>query len=655
MASSLNPGTSTSPAAKGKRTARRVTEELDIPAPPTPPRSPTTSSRSTKSSQTQQSHVPESPARIGESESILYGLLQPPAKHSPLPPIDPESRQTLTDGGGTSKRRKSTHNEEPSRKRIIPEVPRRQSKSTVAGLAEALNTAAVSNHSAFYSADVDRLSDPTSSNNNVSEAGASASTSSAKTPLAHTGPLRSSAAVFGMVQERGQDVMQIDPRRSPSIDRHDHTPLQNPASPSETDVWHPASNNVNRDVVATTPSTKRRLRPTSPTPAVSLSPSSTSARSIHPTKHPQRQVVTPTQRGENNRRQASFSIPESPAPSSSTTIAKKSHQAASRGDTRSRQPPPSGPTSYEPETSSHGPLPAPGSTATESRSVHNVLDKQPPVPASATPSQNNAVPDAAPPSTSIDENPLNNAVEELQKAIHDSQHIPSRVVNAIVALADAMNKLVAQHPQNPQNLQNTHTISPTWPQGSHPSIEDINLTEKTLNDARTTETIPSTGLDTISKTDLRVRCGPTTHTIEDIHLIMGISILIAEPTVVKEGVWMGTAIMLIMFIRNSADKSMNRANPPPSSMTNQPRPSYPVDVASQPSVQQPGEGSSGQSSSHTAPPAELLPGRDRRPLTGRESGCEQRESAIDHDLSQEEHPTSSSMNLKHSLYGKALA
>ncbi|KAG6882638.1 hypothetical protein C0993_009764, partial [Termitomyces sp. T159_Od127] len=449
MASSLNPGTSTSPAAKGKRIARRVTEELDIPAPPTPPRSPITSSTLTKSSQTQQSHVPESPASIGESQSILYGLLQPPAKHSPLPPIDPESRQTLTDGG-TSKRRKSTHNEEPSRKRIIPEVPRRQSNSTtsaVAGLAEALNTAAVSNHSAFYSADVDRLSNATSSNNNVSEAGTSASTSTAKTPLAQTGPLPLSPAALGMVREREQDVMQMDPHRSPSIDRHDHTPLRNPASPLETDVRHSAPINVERNAAATTPyaSTKRRLRPTSPTPAISLSPSSTSARSIYPTKQPQTKVVTPAQRGKNNMRQARFSISASSASSPSTTIGTKSHQAARGGDTRSRQLPPSGPTSYEPETSSHDPLSAPSDassfTTTGSRSVYDVLDQRPPVPASATPSQDNTVPDAAPPSTPIDENPLNNAVEELQRAIHDSQHIPSRVVNAIVALADAMNKV----------------------------------------------------------------------------------------------------------------------------------------------------------------------------------------------------------------------
>lgn len=240
--------------------------------------------------------------------------------------------------------------------------------------------------------------------------------------------------------------MQIDPHRSPLIGRrqHNQSPALLPSTPSssDTDVQHSTSINSERNAAkaARHVPTKRRLNPTSP------ATSSSSERSNQSLEQPQTKVVTSTRKDENNTRQfRSFSIPAAPAPSSSITTATEPRQTMEiREDTRSRQLPPSEPTSCMPEALSHTPLPAPSAVAemasasssivTGTRSVHGVLEPQPPV-------TNGTVPPDVAPSIRLDGNSLENAVEGLRRAISDSPNLPPQVVDAIVALADAMNKV----------------------------------------------------------------------------------------------------------------------------------------------------------------------------------------------------------------------
>ncbi|KAG6887140.1 hypothetical protein C0992_000482, partial [Termitomyces sp. T32_za158] len=729
MTSSLNSETSTLPAAKKSRTARRVIEEPDIPSPPTPPRSRSTSSTTTESSQTQQSsQLQEAPVRTVQHSSSLP------------PTTDTEPRRMLTDRIITKRRKRKLSLNESSSKRA--EVSRRQTNSstpTVDDLAEALNTAAFHNHSASYDVDVDHFSNPTTSHDVSKEVGIPASTSATKVPSARTGLSRSSPAASGMVRERDQGNIQIDPRLSPSIGRHSHrNPVQSPSlrstpSLSETDVRHSTSINVEKNATATAehPPVKRRVHSTLPAPTLSLPTPSSSKSSVLPTRQHQTKVVAPAQKGE-----------------------------TFRGGPR--QLPPRGPISCDratPEASSHDPLPAmsgftglvsaSSSIATGSQSVRDASDSQSAVPANVTPSKNNSVPDVAPPAIPVDGNPLEIAVQELQSAIHDSEHIPSRVVNAIVALADAMNKLAAQHNQNSQNLQNPHAIHPPWSQGNYPSMfqqpytwpalwwgPDYQHFQQLLSQYR--EMFPYCTVPSFDEDGSRMRSGysygqrrfqpyredferrpdnrnhpftrPRYNAAQDQdrpsrpmwsenarHRAYPSNPGSHRRTFSGEGrIWdrnsrqsepvnlvgsaeagsagAGSASSPSSSLHNtggSSDKSnnadnlMDRADPhqdhslcrSPSSITNQSQSSCPLDTLSQAPVQQSGQAGSVPPSPHPAPSADLLPGKGRsiteldcRTVTNKEGGREQKETAMDDDLSQKEHPASQSINLQNSLY-----
>ncbi|KAG6887505.1 hypothetical protein C0995_014763 [Termitomyces sp. Mi166 len=578
MAPLTNPKNFTLPAPK--RTAKHIAKEGDISALLILPRSRSMSSASTKSSQSQQrSQVLEVPARE-----------------------DPEPHETVTDVG-TAGCREPSRNRENVRKRVMDEVSSRQPQSTtsgVVGLAEAFNTAAINNHSALDVVDGDRLLAMSSNNGTLFEEAAEATTSISadKTPLANTSPSASSQVAFDMIREPDQDVMQIDSPRSPPAGRRDRVPLRSPSSasptpsPPEINPRHSTSINAEKHGTSSAQhgSKKCHPRPTSSTPTMSLSTPSTSTRSLLA-----KQVQT--RLGErNSTRDGPFLIPITPNQSSKPAKATERRQTlVFESDTRPRQLPLSGPISNErviPEASSSNRQPTPGvagltgvssSIATRSNSVHNASDIQP-VTANinTTPSDNSIVPDVAP-SAPIDKSSLESTVQELHRAIDESQHISSRVVDAIVTVADAMNKLTNQHPQG------LSAFSPTWPQGNYPSmfdtkirgpqfitvtvltrlrittmdrvrdlaiptvIEVINLIEKTLNDG-TTELIHSPDFDTIllrPKTDPRVRYGLAMRAIEHIRSIRGMLPPIAELTTAREWTCMEAIVSLSLLIRRN--------------------------------------------------------------------------------------------------------
>ncbi|KNZ80749.1 hypothetical protein J132_04725 [Termitomyces sp. J132] len=507
--------------------------------------------------------------------------------HTPLMPHTPHSMSSTT---SSQFLQRSQVPEAPAREIQSSSLSDTVTTSDVAGLAEAFNTAVISNHSALDAVDVDRPLDPTASRINiVSKGGEVVASTVDRTPLTSDGPSTSSSDVSGMVRERDQDVIQTDPPRLPPNRRCDWTPSRTLTSasptPPEIEPRHlmPVNVEKNRTSIAHHVSKKRSFRIRSTTPDTNLSASSTSTRSSRATQFQARYVVSTEKDKKSSRRDGPFLIP-TPVQSPCTNTSTGPRQASALGsDVKSRQLSPSRAISRErvlPEVSVTGSAEA--------------LDTQPTV--SRTPS-NTTVPNVAL-STSTSGKPLEIAVQKLHKAIDESQHVPSPVVNAIVAVADAMNKFSTQHPQNssafsaptwyqgnyPPMIQQPYSFSPVWwgheyqryqqplsqyhemfPYYTAPPldegypnlrppvhydhhfnqqaasydgqvirtvIEDINLIETTSNDVWTTEVTPLPDLDTILLRPKTDRCG-----LRAIRLIRSTDIPtpVAGTPVAKEG------------------------------------------------------------------------------------------------------------------------
>ncbi|KAH0581098.1 hypothetical protein H2248_012228 [Termitomyces sp. 'cryptogamus'] len=374
--------------------------------------------------------------------------------HTPLMPHTPHSMSSTT---SSQFLQRSQVPEAPAREIQSSSLSDTVTTSDVAGLAEAFNTAVISNHSALDAVDVDRPLDPTASRINiVSKGGEVVASTVDRTPLTSDGPSTSSSDVSGMVRERDQDVIQTDPPRLPPNRRCDWTPSRTLTSasptPPEIEPRHlmPVNVEKNRTSIAHHVSKKRSFRIRSTTPDTNLSASSTSTRSSRATQFQARYVVSTEKDKKSSRRDGPFLIP-TPVQSPCTNTSTGPRQASALGsDVKSRQLSPSRAISRErvlPEVSVTGSAEA--------------LDTQPTV--SRTPS-NTTVPNVAL-STSTSGKPLEIAVQKLHKAIDESQHVPSPVVNAIVAVADAMNKFSTQHPQNSSAFS-----APTWYQGNYPPM-----------------------------------------------------------------------------------------------------------------------------------------------------------------------------------------